>query len=675
MIRLIQKGDLMNKLLVVSRAERIGQYYCEALREFFGDVIVIDSITAEYYNLNIIGEYDMILITTHTIISQIMHYVKKESRVLKIIKALDPEGIKKIEEIPYGSETLVVNVGPKTVSESIYMIYALGRSDLELHPYYPGIENYKPLDIVLTQGELEIVPNHGGRIINIHNTIIDSKTLLEVISFFKLDKKRFLSKLMERSKIRKSDGVSLVINERFMFEEIINVMFENLNEGVLIFDASGLITSSSKSTQSFLNKTSYQILGHKVIDIMPVKQSEITGTELVEKVIKINQIPLICNIMPNMTLGSNDYGLVILKKYNDEEMKMHRFKKELISKGHKTKYTIEDIIGSSNEMTRIKDIALRMSKSDSTVLIIGESGTGKELFAHVIHNNSKRRKGQFVAVNCSAISENLLESELFGYEEGAFTGAKKGGKIGLFESANGGTLFLDEIGEIPLHLQNRLLRVLQEKEIMRVGGSDIIRTDVRIIAATNIDIKKQVSNGSFRKDLYYRLGVLPLNIPPLRKRGSDSLDIFEHIKHKKQVDITLDDSAKQFFSTYYWDGNVRELYNCFEYLLNLDQKTVSVNDLPEHMKGEMTSINKPIINKSIDVEILKILYDYNLKHIKIGRKKLSEELSRIHIFLGEQEVRNELLKLQTLSYVSIGVGRAGTRITPEGIGYLSGGIV
>ncbi len=666
----------MNKLLVVSKADGIGKYYCEELRQFFDEAIQIDYIVSDYHDLSMVKEYDLILITTHTIIRNIMHYVKKESRILKVIKTLDPEGIKLIESIPYGSEALVVNVGPKTVSESIYLIYAIGRSDLELHPYYPGIENYESLDIILTQGEMNIVPDHDGKVVNILNTIIDSKTLLEVISFFKLDKKKFLSKLMERSKIRnsKSDGVSLVINERFMFEEIINVMFENLNEGVMIFDSTGLVTSTSKSTQTFLNKTAYTILGHNVVDIIPVEEQAVFGKELVETIIKINSIPLICNIMPKMTLGSNEYGLVILKKYNDEEIKIHRFKKELINKGHKTKYAIKDIVGSSFEMNKIKNIALRMSKSDSTVLIIGESGTGKELFAHVIHNNSIRKNEQFVAVNCSAISENLLESELFGYEEGAFTGAKKGGKIGLFEIANGGTLFLDEIGEIPLHLQNRLLRVLQEKEIMRVGGSEIISTDVRIIAATNIDIKKQVTDGKFRKDLFYRLSVLPLNIPPLRKREKDVLDIFEKIKNEKGVIINLDDETKKFFVDYHWDGNVRELYNCFEYLLNLEKKAISIRDLPEYMTNESYVEKKEIkkrITNSKEIEILQILYNFNSGNRKIGRKRLSEELSKVEVFLGEQEVRNELLRLQEQEFVVIGIGRSGTRITDRGISYLN----
>lgn len=666
----------MDRLLVVSRVENIGAYYRDELRLFFDNAIEIDCVSANANNLQAISDYDLILITTHTIVEDIMRYVKKGSRVLKVIKGLHPNGMKELDKIPYGSEALVVNVGPKTVSESIYLIYAYGRSDLELHPYYPGIENYKKLDIILTQGELGILPQYGGEVVDMFNTILDSKTLLEIISFFKLDKKKFLNKLMERSKIRnyKSDGVSLVINERFMFEQIINVMFENLNEGVLIFDNMGVVTSNSVSIQSFLNKASHNVFGEKITELIPVDEKLLFGKEVIETIIQIKNVPLICNIMPKLSLGSNDYGLVILKKYNDAEMKIHMFKKELISKGHKTKYCLNDIVGASFEMSKIKDIALRMAKSDTTVLIMGESGTGKELFAHVIHNNSRRKKEQFVAFNCSAISESLLESELFGYEDGAFTGAKKGGKIGLFEIANGGTLFLDEIGEMPLHLQNRLLRVLQEKEIMKVGSNSIRSIDVRIIAATNIDMKKQVEAGNFRKDLYYRLSVLPINIPPLRRREGDVLLIFDKMNRDKGSDLILSEETKDFFLSYHWDGNVRELYNCFEYLLNLGKMEIELDDLPENMRNttQVSQVIRPIKVETTDsrLEILKLIYHNNSKNVKVGRKSISDALRQMHIFLGEQEVRTVLLELQSASFVIVTKGRGGTKITSEGIAYL-----
>ena len=230
------------------------------------------------------------------------------------------------------------------------------------------------------------------------------------------------------------------------------------------------------------------------------------------------------------------------------------------------KYTFEDIIGSDPLLLSAIDKAKKAAEIPITVLLRGESGTGKEIFAHAIHNESERKFRKFIKVNCSAIPETLLESELFGYEEGAFTGAKKGGKKGLFEEAEGGTIFLDEIGEIPHSTQTKLLRVLQEKEIVRVGGTKSISIDVRIIAATNVDLEVAIESGRFRADLYYRLNVLPITIPPLRLRKGDiyDLSIFFIKKFNQQYGRNVRDITQQAVSRlkeYNWPGNVRELDN------------------------------------------------------------------------------------------------------------------
>ncbi|TCS92408.1 sigma-54 interaction domain-containing protein [Hazenella coriacea] len=230
------------------------------------------------------------------------------------------------------------------------------------------------------------------------------------------------------------------------------------------------------------------------------------------------------------------------------------------------KYTFEDIIGHSEPMRFAQEQAKQAALTRATVLLRGESGTGKELFAHAIHNASDRKYNQFVRVNCAALSETLLESELFGYEEGAFTGAKRGGKKGLFEEASGGTLFLDEIGELQLSTQAKLLRVLQEKEVIRVGGTKSIRVDVRVIAATNLPLEKAIQEKRFREDLYYRLNVLPIHIAPLRLRKEDLYDLSLHLIKKFNQEFgrnveEIDSEAIQVLSQYDWPGNIRELEN------------------------------------------------------------------------------------------------------------------
>lgn len=230
------------------------------------------------------------------------------------------------------------------------------------------------------------------------------------------------------------------------------------------------------------------------------------------------------------------------------------------------KYTFEDIVGESDLMQHAIEKAKIAAETPATVIIRGESGTGKELFAHAIHNASDRKYAQFVRVNCAAISEHLLESELFGYEEGAFTGASKGGKVGLFEKANGGTIFLDEIGELSLNTQAKLLRVLQEKEIVRVGGTKALNIDVRIISATNVDLELGIKEKTFRQDLYYRLNVVPINIPSLRLHKEDIPALAKHMMTKFNQEygrnvFGIDQYALKIMMSYDWPGNVRELEN------------------------------------------------------------------------------------------------------------------
>ena len=269
------------------------------------------------------------------------------------------------------------------------------------------------------------------------------------------------------------------------------------------------------------------------------------------------------------------------------------FNKHLREKGLYAKHVFSDIQHVSESMSRCIRMAKKAAVTDYTILIGGESGTGKELLAQAIHNYSGRKNMPFIAVNCAAISESLLESELFGYEEGAFTGAKKRGKLGYFEQANRGTIFLDEIGELDKNLQVKLLRVLQQKEFDRVGGEETIHVDVRIIAATNRDLEAMVREGTFRDDLYYRLNVIPIILPPLRDRPDDIPLLVEHFiekiskENKKDVrGITPD--AMQMFMHYRWPGNVRELENVIERVITLmDTDLITAAMLPSYIKGDI----------------------------------------------------------------------------------------
>jgi transcriptional regulator with PAS, ATPase and Fis domain len=271
------------------------------------------------------------------------------------------------------------------------------------------------------------------------------------------------------------------------------------------------------------------------------------------------------------------------------------------------KYSFGDIIGNSPPINEAKKLALKAAQTSSPVLIVGETGTGKELFAHAIHNASNRRNFPFIKVNCPAIPKELFESELFGYEDGAFTGAKKGGKLGKFELAHGGTIFLDEITELPLMVQSKLLRVLQEKELDKLGGREPVKVDFRLIAATNKDLEEKVDRGEFKKDLYYRLNVVNLKLPLLRNIHEDIPLIANYLMEKickqlkRKVKVFSNETIK-IFKEYNWPGNIRELENVIETLVNICEEDVI---LPEHLPSEM--VKSTIIRQDGKIKIPSVL--------------------------------------------------------------------
>ncbi len=345
----------------------------------------------------------------------------------------------------------------------------------------------------------------------------------------------------------------------------------------------------------------------------------------------------------------------VLEKNKLLEGKLSMYKDELKNiRG--AKYSWETIVGNSTAMQEVKRMAARSAKTSSNVLIIGESGTGKELFAHAIHNDSPNADGPFVKINCAAIPKDLLESELFGYEEGAFTGAKKQGKIGKFELASGGTIFLDEIGDMPLEMQVKILRVLQEKEIERIGGTKTIPVDCRIIAATNKDLKKAVNDHSFREDLYYRLNVINIEVPPLHSRKDDIERLTFKLMDKlsKQLgrfvsNITVE--ALECFKAYNWPGNIRELENIIERAINLtDGETIEIQHLPHYLivqkpieivektavKPVITSLKDAVeeVEKSTILNCLKAVQNNKLKAAKllgISRTSLYEKIEKYNL--------------------------------------------
>jgi len=374
-------------------------------------------------------------------------------------------------------------------------------------------------------------------------------------------------------------------------------------EWMVVVDASGIVTMISEEYAEFNGTTVAEAVGKHVTEVIENTRMHTvvkTGTAEIGERMTIHGRALIVNRIPlkdgDRIIGA--YGRVVFKtveqlrelasKMNLLESKVKYYEEELTHlRG--ARYTFASIVGDGAAFTAAKEEAERASRTDSTVLLRGETGTGKELFAHAIHAAGPRRAGPFIKLNCAAVPAELLESELFGYEEGAFTGARRGGKPGKFELAAGGTLFLDEIGDMPLPMQAKLLRVLQEKEVDRLGGTGSRRVDLRLIAATGRNLEEMVGQGTFRADLYYRVNVIPIRIPPLREHPEDLGAIAEAFLARLSADIgepnrRLSAEALEILRAYPWPGNVRELQNGLERAVAMSPREVL---RPEHFPAHL----------------------------------------------------------------------------------------
>ena len=370
-------------------------------------------------------------------------------------------------------------------------------------------------------------------------------------------------------------------------------IFNTMSDGVILLDRTGVIHEANPVASRMLEKSNDEMVGH------PIERILGSRTPHVHRMLSVSEPYSDVELMvTNKTgvshcltsgepitdeQGNPGGGVVILRPINQVKSLVNRFS------GHITAFRFSDIIGESPPIREAIRVAMLTASGDSNVLLQGESGTGKELFAQAIHHGSARRGGPYVALNCGAIPRELVGSELFGYEGGAFTGARREGRPGKFELAAGGTLFLDEIGDMPLEQQTALLRVIEEKTVTRIGGHRVIPTDVRLICASNKNLVQAVAQGIFRQDLYYRLNVISITVPPLRERGEDILLLFRHflerLAKKQGVSYTIDPAVPKFLLQYDWPGNVRELHNMVERAVNLaEDRVISLRHFPVEPK-------------------------------------------------------------------------------------------
>ena len=393
-------------------------------------------------------------------------------------------------------------------------------------------------------------------------------------------------------------------NMKIQSEEIKNII-DGSSHGIMCLDNDGNIKFSNKKARDLFNIIDENPLDKHLSHIVKDFNMNITTRKQQEIKVTIDKKVASLIIKNNPVIIDNEKVSTIMEINKTKDAVRDAYNLLQVSR----LVSFDDIIGNSESITKVKDIARRVAKSNSTVLITGESGTGKELFARAIHSTSLRSRAPFIDINCASIPDNLLESELFGYEGGSFSGARKEGKMGKFELANGGTIFLDEIGDMPLHLQPKILRVLQERRFTKVGGKEPITVDIRIIAATHRNLEEMIISREFRQDLYYRLNVIPICIPSLRDKKEDILLLAEHFLKKYCCKLEtqckeFSQDLKEIFKSYSWRGNVRELENVIEYLINISKGSlITPEDLPPTMKLSLNSTPQKVLEMDIKYQL------------------------------------------------------------------------
>lgn len=405
--------------------------------------------------------------------------------------------------------------------------------------------------------------------------------------------------LVEESSIKTAltEAIHLVQldKEKQRNQSFIDAILETTENGLIAVSLEADITFVNQKARSYFGEELDAFVGSSLMGL--IQESTESNYNLINQLVTVNYQNYILNISP-ITIDAETIGyLASLEKLDELQVKEGDVRTKLSVKINAAKRNFDDLIGSSPALQQTIQMAKKYAATESVVLINGESGTGKELFAQSIHNRSPRKSEPFIAINCASLSESVLESELFGYVKGAFTGAATDGKAGLFEAAHKGTIFLDEIGEISLSFQAKLLRVLQEKEVTRIGDTKSIPVDVRIISATNRNLIKMVEQGDFREDLYYRLNVLNLKIPPLRERQSDIKELVLYFLNKAKKPLKISSSAIQLLTTYEFPGNIRQLENIVERLIVLSDNATIEYDLVRSMIE-----NEPQLKKTVEAQ-------------------------------------------------------------------------
>ncbi|MDF2948125.1 MAG: transcriptional regulator [Sedimentibacter sp.] len=636
------------------------------LEDVFENSVQFQNVFLEELGENEKIDGDLFLVLYDDYIYSVSKHINNLNNIVTITRGINRKHITELKTIKTPTDILIVNDDDLSTLQTTYTLQGLGLNHITFIPYNKALDKnnyYSNIKIAITPNAVSSMPDYIEKVINIGYREVGYDTLTKIMQKLRIDSDLVYVNILKRMNDivePNSDTRTNDLINSYLKGEMLNKVISNNNEGVLLTDNNyNLVYSNERANMIFNIKDSN--LTNNLSDFMDKSiYHNICDSDFKNKYMKINEemytIKKTSVKIMDMIIGYS-FFFGHEKSIRDLEINL---KSLFIEKGQFAKYSFKDILYSSKAMDNCISLAKKASLTNHTILIQGETGTGKELIAQSIHNYSYRKKAPFVAINCAALPETLLVSELFGYEGGSFTGAKKDGKLGLFEQANTGTIFLDEIGDISQNLQRQLLRVIQERQIMRIGSDRLIDIDVRIIVATNKILLDEVHKNNFRSDLYYRLNVIPINIPPLKERKKDILLILENKLGQKFSHLT--NREKNLILSYDWPGNIRELESAANYYKTLGAFPDYIN-MTKHK----------ILNDSskLDQQVLKIINENTDLYSGIGRANIIKELKIIGINIGDTKLRDILLNLKNENLIEINQGRAGNRILQNGIEYLN----
>lgn len=653
----------MKKVTIIYRNQNnpnAVEFIKQNLEEIFGSYITFDNCFLSKLNDNEILNADAFIALNGDVFQKIKAKgcVEDFHKIIKMNRSASRDALGKITKIPSGTKVLVVNDSYESSVDTVQSLYEAGINHISMIPFDEELANttiYQNIQVAVTPSEQHLIPAHIKNIIDIGYRKVSFDTMFKLMKLLDLDIASINRNLFRH--IHSIIESSSAFHDNYIFGYLKGEMLSHIVSTSKV----GMLLVNMHYEIVYTNDKARQILKYKNISSDNLKDyidhTILFSQNSSNRLIRIGDDNYYYDKYTIPIIDETAGYYITLQNEND----VNPANKALRQKGFTAKHQFKDIIYASPDMEQVLQTARRIAQTDHTVLIRGESGTGKELFAQSLHNASHRSKKPFVAVNCAALPDNLLESELFGYEPGAFTGAHSKGKVGLFEEANHGTIFLDEIGDISPKLQSRLLRALQERQIMRIGSDRLINVDFRLIAATNKKLEDAVREGSFRSDLFFRLNVLPISIPPLRRRKEDLPLLLQHFLGSRYKEITPE--QMKILLSYDWPGNIRELENFSTYYETL-------STLPEYIlqanAGNTINLEKDRVN----AVILNCIRENTGISSGIGRSSLLHLLQNKGIRISDGKLRSMLSQLEQDGLIHVGKGRCGTLITEKGFALL-----